>query len=430
MGFKRLTITGLLGLLLLALVPASPAEASGFGIFEQGNKALGMSNAFTAQADDPSAIFFNLGGLGFLEEREFMAGTTLILAGDSEFQGAAPFPGPGATAEQATNLVTPIHLYYVEPLNDEVVFGLGLNTPFGLVTEWDNKDTFPGRFLSEKAELHVFDLSANFGFKLGENVGFGVGLVYRVAELELNRRAGQLNPFTSQVDDVAHVRLSSDVDGAVGWNVGFLHKATENFSWGVSYRAKVEIDFNGDGRLTQIPTGFPQFDGLIAASLPFDTDLPISTSIEFPDMASIGFAYEFTPAILFEGDINWAGWETFDRTDINFLTAPGLNFSIVSNWGNSYNYRFGLRWTRDVGEWRFGVYFDETPQPEESVGPLLPDADRTGVSFGYGRDFGKLSTDFAFMYIDFDERTTLTNNDGFFGTYDSQTWLLGATLGF
>ena len=56
--------------------PRRPVQAAGFGIFEQGTKAMGMAGAFTAQADDPSALFHNAGGLAFVDEPEIAAGFT------------------------------------------------------------------------------------------------------------------------------------------------------------------------------------------------------------------------------------------------------------------------------------------------------------------------------------------------------------------
>jgi long-chain fatty acid transport protein len=40
---------------------------AGFHIREQGAKAMGMANAFVAQADDPSAIFYTLPVSHFLK---------------------------------------------------------------------------------------------------------------------------------------------------------------------------------------------------------------------------------------------------------------------------------------------------------------------------------------------------------------------------
>jgi long-chain fatty acid transport protein len=95
------------------------------------------------------------------------------------------------------------------------------------------------------------------------------------------------------------------------------------------------------------------------------------------------------------------------------------------------NYRAGLRWMRPSGnEWRFGYVFDETPQPDEHVSPLLPDAGRNGFTFGWGRQFAVTSVDLALMYLPFDERTTRTNADNYDGTYNTTAWLFGATFGF
>ena len=48
------------------LVPLT-CMGAGFHIREQGAKAMGMANAFVAQADDPSAIFYTLPVSPFLK---------------------------------------------------------------------------------------------------------------------------------------------------------------------------------------------------------------------------------------------------------------------------------------------------------------------------------------------------------------------------
>ncbi|HEV2843460.1 MAG TPA: hypothetical protein VG477_01330, partial [Thermoanaerobaculia bacterium] len=102
----------LYGVALGALITA-PLHAAGFSIFEQGTKAMGMAGAFTAQADDPSLLFHNVGGLGFVEEQEFSAGFTWIHSLEAEFEGANPFPGEGYRAEQELLSEVPPHVYYV-----------------------------------------------------------------------------------------------------------------------------------------------------------------------------------------------------------------------------------------------------------------------------------------------------------------------------
>lgn len=429
---RRLGITRLVGLGLVALVALQPgpAGAAGFSIFEQGSKAMGMAGAFTAQADDGSALFHNVGGIAFQKERSISAGFTWIKGTEAEFRGANPFPGSDARAEQELLSEFPPHAYWIEPVNDTVTFGLAVNSPFGLVTEWKNPSTFPGRYLSYKAALRAIDVVPSLGFKLG-NLGIGLSAVGRFSDVELRRRAGTVNPFTQTVVDVADIELTSDFENGYGFNVGILHKYNNSFSWGLTYRGKMKIEYAGEATFRQISTGNPQLDAVIATRLPVGQTVPVETEIEFPDSASLGVAVAINPAWLVEVDANWTGWSTFDALPLTFPDQPALSSTVVEDWEDCYNYRLGIRWDLSpVSQLRFGYVYDENPQPDESVSPLLPDADRNGITLGYGHKGSRFRTDLAIMYLPFDERTTSTNRDNYNGTYNTTAWLFGATIGF
>ncbi|MEE8278372.1 MAG: outer membrane protein transport protein [Thermoanaerobaculia bacterium] len=420
-----------LGCSALALFAAMPMFAAGFSIFQQGSKAMAMGGAFTAQADDPSAMFFNVGGLAFLDEQEFQVGFTFITQSEADFEGANPFPGEGTSEELETLAETPPHFYWVKPLGERWNFGLAVNSPFGLVVEWQNKSSFTGRFISTRTEIVVFDINPNLGWKISDTLGIGFGPILRVSEVELNRRAAAINPFTLQPVDVASVVLESDLDTGFGWQAGFLHKLNNSFSWGFSYRSSIEVDFGGDARLTQILTGNPQFDGLVALSQPFGRELPIETSIEFPDAASLGVAVAISPRLLIEVDANWTGWSSFDAVVIDFTNDDLEDQVLPQEWDDTNHYRLGLRWTRGRrSEWRLGYVFDETPQPDTGVGPLLPDSDRNGFSVGYGHQGQKVNWDLALLYLPFNDRSTRTNRDDFNGSSEITAWLIGFTVGW
>ncbi len=411
--------------LALATLVAAPAWGAGFSIFEAGSKAMGTAGAFTGMADDPSAMFHNVGGLAFFKEREIYAGVTLINPLESTFEGEAPFPGRGVLAEVDAGIFTPIHGYYVRPINDRWTFGAAINNPFGLAVEWEDPDQFAGRYISTHSELVSFDINLNLGWQVSDRLGVGFGIIGRAAKIELVRRVPAVNPFNQTVTDIAEVDLESDFDSGLGFNVGLLHKVNDSFSWGLSYRSAIEIDFGGDGLISQLPTGNAQFDGVVSGLLPFDVDLPLTTTIEFPDTASLGVSVALTRSTRLNADINWTGWSTFDVVDLNFSTAPALNSRLDQEYDDAFHYRMGVTYTTPSGrEWRFGYVLDETPQPIETTGPVLPDADRDGFTIGYGTD----RWDFALMYLLLDERTTLTNRDDFFGTYNTEVALFGISF--
>lgn len=421
---------------VLALASAAPSHGAGFGIFEQGTKAMGMAGAFTAQADDGSAMFHNVGGLGLLDERLLEAGVTLISQTEAELEGANPFPGEGTFAEQTSRVFFPPHAYYVQPISDVLNFGFSFNTPFGLATEWKDADTFPGRFISYEAELRAFDLGANLGWRATPDLGIGFGAIARASDVRLNRRAPVVNPFTFQVVDAADIGLESDIEWGFGFQAGVLHRYNNSLSWGFSYRSKIEIDYSGDAAFRQISTGNAELDAVIASRLPVGQDVPVETSIEFPDMASVGVAIALGPTSKLELDVNWTGWSSFDRLVIDFDDAVEDSTEIEDvvrdeNWDDVFNYRLGFSYGfRGGSELRLGYVMDESPQPESSAGPLLPDSDRNGITIGYGFQGDRFYTDLALMYLTFDELVVDESIDNFFGTYDITAWLFGVTVGW
>jgi long-chain fatty acid transport protein len=426
---KRALMLRALGALALGAWFAQPMLAAGFGLFEQGAKAQGMAGAFTAQADDPSLLFHNAGGLGFVNRFSWSASLTYFKGTTATFRGLAPFPGPTARAEQKLIDQPTPQVYVVAPINATWKWGIGLETPFGLTTEWKNPTSFAGRFLSTKASLEALDLNPTIGWQATPTLGIGIGAIARFSDLELKRNQAAINPFTLRVADVAAVDLKTGFKTGYGFNVGLLEKFSARFSLGLSYRSKVKVDYTGDARLTQILTGFPQFDAAVAAQTPFGRNLPVKTSIDFPDMASLGLAFGLTPNLLLETDANWTGWSSFDVVDIDFTNGALPSSSVPEHWKNAWNYRAGLRWNSSPSsQWRIGYVYDQTPQPEEAISPLLPDADRNGYAIGYGWT-GVHKFDVALSYIDFKSRSrqkSFTGDGDFFGTYKTRALILGA----
>ena len=426
---ERLVRSAALAVVGLA-VAAVPAGAAAFGSFEQGTKGLGLAGAFTARADDPSAMFHNAGGLAFTEKRSLYAGFAYAYFTRADFAGGAPFPGTGVEAEQKTVLRLQPHVYWAQPISATWRVGFGLEVPFGGRTAWKNPSTFSGRFLSTNSALRAVDLNPTLAWKATPKFGLGVGAIFRFSDVDLDRHLPLQHPLTGAIFDVGRVELDSGIGQGYGWNVGLLHRSSESFSWGLSYRSKVQVDYDGTARFTQVSTGIPALDALVATRIPFDRDLDVSTSIEFPDLASLGVNFALSPTVRLELDANWTGWSTFDKLPITFSQVPPLSSEEIQGWHDAWNYRAGLSWARPNNcEWRFGYVYDETPQPAESVSPLLPDATRNGLSLGWGHSFSRTTLDLALMYMKFDERTTTINRDRFDGTYNSTAWLFGASLG-
>ena len=103
------------------------------------------------------------------------------------------------------------------------------------------------------------------------------------------------------------------------------------------------IDYGGELTLTQIPTGIPPIDAGLAAVIPFGQPIGGSTSIEFPDIASLGFGFATSATSWLELDINWTGWSTFDQLIIA-VDSPVLDdLELHQEWSDAMQYRIGFR---------------------------------------------------------------------------------------
>ena len=353
-------ILRLLGLAALMLAATVPAQASGFLIFEHGTKAMGMAGASTAQADDPSALFHNAGGIAFQNKRDFYLGGTLV-TGQADFSGAPPFPGAGVTeqTEDLSELVP--HFYWSEPISARLSFGLGLNAPFGLSVEWKDKDNFTGRFVSTRSSLTAIDLNPTIGWKATDSFGIGIGIIARFSEVELANHQLAEPPLVPFPLEIAKSKLEGGRDQGYGFNLGILHRYNNSFHWGFQYRSKMEIDYGGGLVLDQIMTGIPPIDDGLAGVIPFGEVIPGATSIEFPDIASLGLGFATSASSWLELDVNWIGWSTFDVLVVETDSPVLDDLELRQDWSDSWQYRIGFRWNSSKrSQWRFGYIYDET----------------------------------------------------------------------
>lgn len=400
---------------------APPAAGAGFQVFEQAAKAAALGGAFAAQADDPSAMFYNVGALGLLGAKpKLTAGAGAWSRNQALYQGLSPGVGAGTNGEQDSAIFPLLHAYLAQPLGERIKIGLGLHQPFLLDAEWARPDEFAGRHLALAAEITALDLNPSIGFQLTPRLGIGAGAIYRTSELAWLRREQRLNPFSGEIADVAEVAVSTAMNDGFGWNAGLVHRPGERFSWGLAYRSEVEIDYTGEGRLTQIASGNDQLDELLRATLPFDQDLGVTSTVTFPDQVTVAVAFKPLARVTVEVDLVRTGWSSFERFAVDFPSDPELSASLEQRFVDSDALRIGLRLRSKAGaELRFGLVSDESPQPDETVGPLLADADALSLAVGAGKE----PLDVAFVWTDLDRRSVTTNVDGVNGNYSGNRWL-------
>jgi len=410
----------LLPLLFVALI-SNEIYSSGFQINEHGAKAMAMAGAFTAIADDASAVYFNPAALTRLEGTQIYAGVSLIKP-DAVFRGPAPAIDEYKVKDQ---IFTPINFYLTHRISEDWAAGIGVNNPFGLGTTWE--EDWPGRYIALDTEVRTFFFNANIAYKLTDDFSIAVGGTFVYGDVIIERYQ-QLSPFNAD----AKIHLEGD-GTAYGFNVAAFYQPTEMLSFGASFRSETEIKFEGDATV-EAPS---QFEGRIpkgAISAPLTTPLNATFGIGiYPDE---NWTLSF--------DFQYVGWSSYDKLEVTFDEFMGEDgkpvvSSALRDYKDSFIYRLGGEYDFGSGfSLRGGLLYDTNPVKSQLVEPTLPDADRFGYNIGFGLDLmDNFTLDVAYLYLKFRERTIYNSEvsytDGFApfnGVYNSEAHLFGVNLSF
>jgi long-chain fatty acid transport protein len=459
--------------LLQSLTPLSvlllaPAIAFGLGsrIPDQDASATARGDAFTATADNASAIFYNPAGLtqlpdGFSSE----SGIYGIMIQDHY----DPLHGQqGAHSSDAHEPLQPVPNLFLayHPKGEPFAFGLGVFSPFGLKTEWPDDSSFRQSGLYGSEEFIA--INPTFTVQITRSLSFGVGISANYIDVQL--RQG-LTPMPGDSFSFKGNGLS------VGGNAGILWKPTERQSIGFSYHSPVSGDLTGhtqeglngaergasEAGNARIAAGKAQLNGAIAQinSLPlppsvkaglianataqyeaqlaaagvpasgaFPTSFPTlgaKGDLKFPQYAVLGYSFRPTPEWNIEADVDWTDWDSLNTVTLN--RANGSQVKVPFDWTHSFIYEIGV--THLMGPYKLsaGYMYSENSVPSGSFTPTVPDSARNLFSVGVGRSFGPCDISLAYQ-LGLGGTRTIVNDSVADGRYSFLSNAVSISLGY
>ena len=426
-----------LAVVVILLFAAASANAGGFRLPEAGAKAMGMGFAFTAQADDPSAIYFNPAGITQLEGQNVKAGVTYVKENGGEFTGSTPLTRPPFTASVQTRTETQKDLdffipniFWTRKSSGDLAYGVGVFVPFGLGQEYQDKNTSIFRNQITKIDLMTIVLNPTVAYKINDalSVGAGIDFMYGKATLEKTPVGAPGNLYNSKLE----------ADGtAWGYNFGVLVTPLKSVKIGLSHRSPFSMEFkDGDVEIRNInPAIAPLFGPGVTTS--FDTKG--STTLKLPATTALGVAYVWNRLTLeVDADMTW--WHSYNSLDIAIKDQrpPVLvNTYSQKNWNDTIALYVGGEYrVTDPLALRLGFRYDPTPVPAETMSADLPDADKMYYCAGAGYKVSNWTFDLAYMYVDKKDRTVSNlrfegaNPVGFEGTWKGDAHLVNLDVGY
>jgi long-chain fatty acid transport protein len=374
----------------MVLLPTQGYGAS-FRILDQGAAAAGQSNAFTAQADDPSAIYYNPAGMVQLRGVQAYFGTTLLggstsyknPAGQSargDFNGSIAYPPP-------SNIYITANLKDIgvaTPILSNMAVGIGLNFPFGTLYRWPSNGPFATA--TTGAALQLLNIKPTLAYKISDRLALGVGLdIYTFSSLigEGQYEQRLLSSGGSGLPPAGTPLEINGKDTALGFNVSAMYTPLVNADGkplaniGVIYRSQAALHLGGEFRA--------------GGALVSDA----STTLVLPQVLTGGIALwpvrDRNREWKLEMDMDYTGWKSIRNLDLHLSPTLGT-IPFPQNYRSGYTIMIGTehKWLHPdvLPNWeialRGGYWHSQSPTPDSSFNPSVPDADNHSISVGLG----------------------------------------------
>jgi long-chain fatty acid transport protein len=336
--------------------------------------------------------------------------------------------------------------YMVVELEPALRFGLGINAPFGLKTEY-NPD-WVGRFQGIKSSLQTINVNPALSYQVNDTVSLGIGLNYQHIKGELTSMtnysgaaalaaaANPASPYFAALSALAGAQSEgistlTGSDSAWGYNFGALFNINPQTRVGASYRSRIKYNLNGTVTFANRPA-------LLASGLP---DQSATLAINMPDFFSLSAFHQLDDKWDVMADATRTGWGVFKELDVKQTNGASLGTPTPENWKNTWrvavgaSYHYSEQWMA-----RAGFAYDQTPVPDAYRTVRIPDGDRTWLSFGGQYKLSNQSkVDFGYAHL-FVKTATLNQNNttnpdlagkGFLtGSYSSSVDILGVQYAY
>ncbi len=386
------SVPGTLSALVMAACLSLPAFGEGFRILDQSASATAQGGAFAAQADDPSAVHFNPAATTDLPGLQMTAGTLLVNGGIDFRPISGPaiegdFGGTFANPPPSSFFVTAKLGDLISPSFDPWTLGFGVYSPFGNVTRYPRTSGLAP--ILTRTASPILNITPTVAFRAHPMLALGAGLdIYTFSDLfgeghvEIQQTAADLAragfPFAPDDDIELNGR-----DTAPGYHAGLLFTPVRNareqplVNVALVYRSRVTLNLKGQ---------FLNRSRRFALGAKADLNLPqvVTAGLAVWPMRDARREWKL------EVDVDYADWTSFDHLDVTL--SNGAVLPNPRNWQSTYvvmagtEYKFispALLPSWDIAI-RGGYVFADSPVPERTFKPDVPDSNSHSYSAGIG----------------------------------------------
>lgn len=396
---------------LLPIFAVSALFAGGYNIPEKSVNAVALSSAVVAHSSGVDTAYYNPANISFMNDGSQMElDFTYIGLSKVDYKGSITTL-VGTTNGVVTNskkedFIVPT-FHYVSPQVGKFRYSLSMVSPGGLSKRWSQQ---PAAALSEEFTLQTIELNPSVAYKVNNKVSLAAGL----------RVVHSSGVVKAQVPTVYLQNLEGD-SFDFGYNLALAYKPNKQLEVGVTYRSNIDLTLEGDADLYHMALINPQRNVGVSVNVPLPASLNVALAYTFDEKTTVEFVYERN---------FWSAYKSLNFDYEDLVGEAVFGTPSLKDWKDVSAYRFGITHLMDKYKLMAGIVFDNTPIPDSTVGPELPDSDSTSVSAGIRYQLNdKLDIGISTLYSMRDDRKV--NNSHLNGEFtDSDIILISTGIGY
>lgn len=388
-GYHR-TGTVIFLALLGGLTTGTSAYAAGYGLNEASAKAMGAAYAgSSATGTDASFLAYNPASLAEVGTYDSSVSLIALLPDSSSRYSSATT----SAATSAGGSLTPsgyVKDAYIPDiaarfrLSPEWSFGLSIYAPWGLSTDY--ADSWAGRYYAEQTQFTTINITPVIAYQVSDRFSIAAGPQIQYAQGTLSNAIdmGTIGSLYSIPGAAPGTQDGKAVFKADGWGYGFvvgaMAKITDGVTAGLSYHSAVDHTLKGKLNFTLDNAGV---GAALQSAAGVFADTPAKTTLTTPDKVNFGLRAKLNNewTALFEAD--WTNWSRFRELRVDSTNPYQADDVTVAQWQDVWLFALGAEYAPEGNwTWRGGVALDQSPIPDSTFGPRIPDADRYWVSLG------------------------------------------------
>ncbi len=380
--------------LFIMIVLKGKGSAQGLRIVGPGSRASSLGEAFTALADDASAIYWNPAGLTGAQRREISLSCEESYSWKTMRLRMASWGNerrPDIESRASRNTLGFGLVGVVIPFGKGWVGGFGVYHPVNSETRWSGTDLSPLTAnrpdIQWSGRVGITSISTALAYRIDEHFAIGASLILNAGRFGFNRYGGNfLAPFPDP-PYFQEIDLGQYAESTTGWGVGatlgLLFRPSDRFSIGVVFRTPSKIRFRGEASME----GFPVLSMTLRRNI--ENACAIRKDIEWPMNASAGITGKPIKALMITADLEWTRWSSLPAIQTVYQNADWTSY--MSERDNdqmpmfvrdALQFKLGAEVSFRTWAIRVGFNTDPSPAPNSVVNSLFPNRAAFFVSTG------------------------------------------------